>query len=60
MPIYEYECSNCDNSFELVRSINDNDKDLKCPKCDSSEVKKLLSVFSSSCSSCASPGQGFT
>ena len=60
MPIYEYECNNCDSAFELVRSINDDDKDLKCPKCGSSEVKKILSAFSS-CSSqassaCASSG----
>ena len=64
MPIYEYKCTNCDNSFELIRSINDEDKNLKCPECSSSEVQKILSIFASSpsqsCSSCAPSGQGFT
>lgn len=64
MPIYEYECNNCNTTFESVRSISDDDKDLKCPICGSSSVKKILSVFSSSsihgCSSCASSNRGFT
>jgi putative FmdB family regulatory protein len=58
MPIYEYECIDCRNSFELMRSISEDDSDINCPECSSSKVKKVLSVFSSSsiqgCSSCTS------
>jgi len=43
MPIYEYQCQKCDYKFEeLVRG----DREIKCPKCKSSDIKKLLSSFS--------------
>jgi putative FmdB family regulatory protein len=45
MPIYEYRCGQCDNSFEeLVLSAREA---VACPKCESNEVEKQLSVFSS-------------
>ena len=33
MPIYEYECRNCGEKFELRRGITDSDSEIKCPKC---------------------------
>ena len=42
MPIYEYECHRCDSQFEaLVRA----DTVPECPKCHSTELRKMLSVF---------------
>ncbi len=42
MPIFEYECRNCHEAFELlVRS----DTRIACPACDSDQVLKKLSVF---------------
>lgn len=42
MPIYEYECSSCKGSFELlVRS----DTSIACPSCQSDRVVKKLSMF---------------
>jgi putative FmdB family regulatory protein len=42
MPIYEYVCNQCANEFEaLVRS----DTVPECPACQSTELKKVLSVF---------------
>ena len=42
MPIYEYQCRQCANEFEaLVRS----DTVAECPKCHSTELDKMLSVF---------------
>jgi putative FmdB family regulatory protein len=43
MPIFEYECKGCGDSFELlVRS----DTRIACPSCDSEKVVKKLSLFS--------------
>jgi putative FmdB family regulatory protein len=47
MPIYEYECQHCATEFEaLVRS----DTVPECPKCHSTELKKMLSVFATAAS----------
>ncbi|MEW6096893.1 MAG: zinc ribbon domain-containing protein [bacterium] len=61
MPIYEYQCINCGTEFEvLIRTYNNV---IRCTKCGSSNVKKLISLCgiktslvtsSSSCSSCTS------
>jgi putative FmdB family regulatory protein len=57
MPIYEYECTNCGERFELLRSIADSDEEIKCPKCDKKSTKRVVSMFGtvSSNMSCA-PG----
>ena len=42
MPIFEYQCSTCKSSFELlVRS----DTTIACPECESEKVVKRLSLF---------------
>lgn len=42
MPIYEYECKQCGNAFEvLVRP----DTVPACPACQSGELEKRLSLF---------------
>jgi putative FmdB family regulatory protein len=44
MPIFEYECRDCREAFELlVRS----DTRIACPACDSERLTKKLSVFAS-------------
>jgi len=54
MPIYEYRCRHCDHCFETV-ILGGSDEDPRCPKCDASEVERLLSAFS-----CGSSVQGST
>lgn len=51
MPIYEYMCLECCEEFSLLRSMNASDRDLKCPKCSSQKVKKVISAFSCSAGS---------
>jgi len=46
MPIYEYMCMKCNNKFSLLQSLYPESKDTECPKCDSKEVKKMVSAFS--------------
>ena len=45
MPVYEYRCEECNETFELfVRSAGKKGKP-ECPKCGSTEVKKAISLF---------------
>ncbi len=47
MPIYEFDCHSCGESFDkLVRSAN-RVPEVTCPSCNSHDVKKKLSLFSS-------------
>ena len=61
MPIYEYSCRACGHDFEtLVRAS----ETPKCAKCESADLEKKLSVFSSQapspepapCGACGHPG----
>ena len=47
MPLYEYLCYQCGNSFERLRRIADDDNELRCPACDSKKIDRVLSSFSS-------------
>jgi putative FmdB family regulatory protein len=42
MPIFEYQCSDCDDTFELLMR---SDTRIACPSCDSPRVVKKLSLF---------------
>ncbi len=33
MPIYEYHCDKCGNTFERMESISDNETEKPCPEC---------------------------
>jgi putative FmdB family regulatory protein len=60
MPIYEYRCKKCGNAFEKLVSFSSKDK-IKCPKCESDEVLKKMSMTASGksgCGSCASTSCG--
>lgn len=47
MPIYEFRCLECSNVFELLELTKGiNKKGMKCPKCNSTEVERLLSRVS--------------
>ncbi len=51
MPLYEFQCKACGHRFIQLVLPYSQDRDLKCPKCGSSDLKKLFSSFSSSGSS---------
>jgi putative FmdB family regulatory protein len=66
MPLYEFQCTECDRTFEeLVRAATAI-TEVKCPKCGSEHVHRKLSLFASkmsgggsavaSASSCAPSG----
>lgn len=64
MPIYEYQCKDCQHTFEQLVFQNDQGP-VCCPCCHSDRVTRLMSassVFSStSLGRCAAPaGGGFS
>lgn len=46
MPIYEYICLKCNAQFSLLQSLHPAEKNTECPRCESKDVKKVLSSFS--------------
>src|SRR5690348_6138314 len=45
MPLYEYRCKTCGNTFEKLRRMSDSDRDVECPDCKSPETERQLSTF---------------
>jgi putative FmdB family regulatory protein len=60
MPLYEYHCETCGATYEKLRRAQDADKNLRCPVCESREVKRLISAFATSARCGAGGGRGFT
>jgi putative FmdB family regulatory protein len=56
MPIYEYMCRKCNEEFALMQKMGAAESDTVCPRCDSKDVKKMLSAFS--CNAPAGAGGG--
>jgi putative FmdB family regulatory protein len=57
MPLYEYQCQTCGNSFEKLRRMQEADRELQCPECGSG-VQRLVSTFAAG--GCQAPGGKFT
>ncbi|HDP79487.1 MAG TPA: zinc ribbon domain-containing protein [Spirochaetes bacterium] len=59
MPIYEYHCEDCSETFTELRKFNDESPAL-CPSCGSKKTRKKISVFSSGkpSASCSPSGGG--
>jgi len=66
MPIFEYECQECEEEFEKLVFSSNAAFEILCPKCSSKNIKKKFSIFGmsgvgknsgssgSSCGSCSS------
>ena len=46
MPIYEFKCGDCGETFEIMGSYAEREKQHACPKCHSANVKQAISLFS--------------
>jgi putative FmdB family regulatory protein len=44
MPIFEFHCQKCQDDFEKI--VFNTRSQVKCPRCQSSKVRKKLSAFS--------------
>ena len=42
MPIYEFKCTKCEEFFEVIIMGSD-DKEIGCPKCESTEFERVVS-----------------
>ncbi len=47
MPIYEYQCTQCEERFEVRQSMGEDGSKLHCPKCTAPNPKRVISSFSS-------------
>jgi putative FmdB family regulatory protein len=47
MPLFEYRCTKCITKFEVLHKSSIKQEEVICPGCHSTDIKKLLSNFSS-------------
>lgn len=58
MPIYEFRCKKCGETFEALRSMGDTGEDLACPTCGTKAPERIFSVFSAA-GGCSPTSTGF-
>jgi putative FmdB family regulatory protein len=56
MPIYDYRCRACDETFDVL--VRRQDETVTCPACDAAEPERLLSVFAGMGASSTSSASG--
>jgi putative FmdB family regulatory protein len=65
MPIFEYQCLECQEVFETLQLSRDASEDTECPECGSDHTEKLVSAFATSGgdalggAGCGPSGSGF-
>ena len=52
MPIYEFRCLKCNDCFEFLLRNQEEQIELRCPKCKSEDFERVMSV------SCHAVGEG--
>jgi len=46
MPLYDYQCENCEKIFTAALSLREHDQhEVVCPGCDSKRVRQLITSF---------------
>lgn len=45
MPLFEYVCRACGKQFTFLSGVVAQNDEAKCPRCDSSDLQKLMSRF---------------
>ena len=58
MPIYEYECRNCKETFEVLQKSGEGNEGILCPKCNTDKPERLFSAFCSTTSKSGAPSGG--
>ncbi|MFO7601046.1 MAG: zinc ribbon domain-containing protein [Candidatus Desulfacyla sp.] len=56
MPIYEYKCANCKESFETL--VFRSDEEVSCPHCKGTNVNRLMSACGFKSSGSFTPATG--
>ena len=47
VPLYEYQCNQCGEQFEVRQSMGEDGSKLTCPRCKVGNPQRLISTFSS-------------
>jgi putative FmdB family regulatory protein len=58
MPIYEYYCSDCQTSFELLRPKRKADDRVECKRCEGRNTSRMISLFAAHSDGRAVAGTG--
>ena len=45
MPLYEYYCADCRNTFDALRTMDKADATIQCKHCEGRKTSRVLSVF---------------
>ncbi|HEY63826.1 MAG TPA: zinc ribbon domain-containing protein [Caldilineae bacterium] len=45
MPMYEYYCTECQATFEMLRPFSQADEPVECPSCHGVTTQRLISRF---------------
>ncbi|MDX1522756.1 MAG: zinc ribbon domain-containing protein [Anaerolineae bacterium] len=45
MPLYEYYCADCRDTFEALRPMSKADAPIQCKSCESMKTSRALSLF---------------
>ena len=45
MPIYEYQCTQCGEKFEIRQVIGEGNSGLSCPECHAPNPRRIFSSF---------------
>ena len=51
MPVYSYKCKDCGKEFDILVGVGEGNEELKCEKCGSKDIERLLSIFGTGSSS---------
>lgn len=46
MPLYEYNCADCDTTFEKLRTMSKANDPAVCAQCGSADTSRAISLFS--------------
>ena len=44
MPVYDYQCTSCNSTYDVFHKGKEITENIVCPKCKSNEHKKLMSA----------------
>jgi putative FmdB family regulatory protein len=47
MPLYEFQCAECDSPFEELVRTSAAIAEVECPECGSEQVRRKVSLFAS-------------
>ncbi len=48
MPLYEYRCTSCHQTFQRLQPMGATASGVSCPHCGSEQVTRMVSTFASS------------